>query len=309
MKKNLVIGLVALSFGVFATGKASAEAAATETNESKAKLPAESSKLKNLDEEITNPRLRAATGGLRRFSMQSSFNYEGGSINDPATRERPQLAPGLVPDAPTKITGSISGKWRITNHDNLNLGVGVGWTTPGHDGQRGQMENPFLSYSRVFKSGVTQNSFGMSIRKFTADFATQQQQLDWEGSIGHTFLWDLGNRFQGGTAFSYSRRLFNDEPILNTRTARNAPQDTIGAFPYLEYIISDRYQFRTVYRGLTWFNSRDRVDAFQQDVLTQSSGIGISLTRDIWLYPNIQWVWEDLRADKTNVGINANINL
>ena len=309
MKTSLLMGLAALSFSVLAASGASAETASVNLNESTASLPPAQSNLKNIDEEITNPRLRAATGSQKRISVQSSFNYEGGSMNDPLTRERPQLAPGLVPDAPTKITGLISGKWRISDHDNLNVGVGVGWATPGHEGQRGQSENPYASYGRVFKSGKTQNSFGLTVKKYTADFATSQQQLNWEGSLGHTFLWDFGNRLQGGTALQYTRRIFNEEPMANTRTARNTPMDTIGAFPYLEYLINDRLQVRTVYRGLTWINSRDRADEFNMDVLTQSTGLGITLTRDIWLYPNIQWVWEDLRADKTNIGINANINL
>jgi hypothetical protein len=41
----------------------------------------------------------------------------------------------------------------------------------------------------------------------------------------------------------------------------------------------------------------------------QSAGLGISVTRDIYLYPNVQFIPEDVRSDRTNVGVSANINL
>jgi hypothetical protein len=38
-------------------------------------------------------------------------------------------------------------------------------------------------------------------------------------------------------------------------------------------------------------------------------GIGYSVTRDIYLYPNLQFAPEQISAQHTNVAINATINL
>ena len=40
----------------------------------------------------------------------------------------------------------------------------------------------------------------------------------------------------------------------------------------------------------------------------QSMGIGMAVTRDIYLYPNVQFLPLDMRSDLTNVGMSANIS-
>ena len=99
----------------------------------------------DIDEEITNARLRATTGAKSLLSFQSSFNYNGSSINEPLAQTRPQLSPGTVENDPAKLQGLVSMKYRATDHDNINVGVGVGWLTPSYDGQRGQIEDPYAA--------------------------------------------------------------------------------------------------------------------------------------------------------------------
>jgi len=41
----------------------------------------------------------------------------------------------------------------------------------------------------------------------------------------------------------------------------------------------------------------------------QSVGLGISVTRDIFLYPNIQFIPSDIRSDRTNIAMSASINI
>ena len=86
-------------------------------------------------------------------------------------------------------------------------------------------------------------------------------------------------------------------------------QDELAAYPFAEYAFTNRFSFRTVYRGLTYYNTTAATSTFQRDDATQSMGVGISITRDIYLYPNIQWVWADIQAEKTNVALAANINM
>ena len=149
-------------------------------------MPSEvSSQRKDIDEEITNKKLRASTGSKSLISLKSSFNYNGGSINAPLSQERPQLSPGTTNPEPTKLSGTISAKYRVSDHDSLSLGIGVGWLTPTYQGQKGQVENPVLDYSRAFKVGIVQNVIEASIVKYTSNAASKNDDL-WNTNFDYT---------------------------------------------------------------------------------------------------------------------------
>ena len=42
---------------------------------------------------------------------------------------------------------------------------------------------------------------------------------------------------------------------------------------------------------------------------TQDVGLGISVSRDVFLFPNFQFSYDDPRIENTNVGFVANINM
>src|SRR5207244_2951865 len=89
----------------------------------------------------------------------------------------------------------------------------------------------------------------------------------------------------------------------------SGPQDKIGIYPYFEYPFSDKLSLRSVYRGLTFYNSTTSPGDYTHDDATQSLGLGWSVTRDVYFFPNIQWVWADMRPEKTNVAMTAYLNL
>ena len=276
----------------------------TDPATSKSKLPAAStSTRKDIDEEITNAKLRASTGSKSLFSMQSEFDYLGGSVKSPLSDERPQLTPGTVAADDVKLTGKISGKYRMTDHDNLNLGVGIGWTKPAHTGQHGQVENPYLGYTRLFKTGPIQNVITGTAYYYTADRNVNDQKLRSEGDIDWNFLYTVGSsKLQIGIDIAYGREFYS-------QLMPGSVQDSIGADPYAEYALTDRYTIRTVYNGGNYFNTGGASSTFVRDDQQESLGVGISLTRDIYLYPNVQWVWADMTSDKTNLALYAYINL
>ncbi len=269
------------------------------STQTKAKAP--TAPPKDVDEEITNARLRASTGAKRRYSLQTAFNYNGGSIEKPLAKERPNLSPGTLYTDPAKLTGSVSGKYRMTDHDNLNLGVGVGWLTPTYEGQRGQVENPYVSYSRVFKAGRFQNVLGTSFTKYTADQAVDIKRLNFSAGADYTVLTSFSTGTDIGVGVLYSREIY--------RAGGAGLQDAIGAYPFAEQALTDRFSLRTVYRGFTYYNTTADKGRFIRDDPTQSFGVGISVARDLYLYPNVQWVWADIKSEKTNVALSANINL
>ena len=298
MKKSVVF------FSLFLSIAAVAEEDSANPAESKTKMPTDSAaQRKDVDQEITNPKLRAETGAKSLFSIQTAFQYNGGSVSDPTGRLRPRLSPGQIELDPTKITGNVSLKYRATDHDNLNAGTGFGWLTPSHDGERGQVENPFLQYSRPFRTGDFQNVFSAQYMYFSSYNSRNTFKLNYEVQLSHTVLTNIGStRWQVGGAFVYSHDVYSAQQSLS-------PKETLAAFPFAEYWFNDRVHFRTVYRGLSFFNTNGRRDLFQRDDPTQSLGFGFVVTRDVYLYPNIQWVWEDMKSERTNIALNANINL
>ena len=264
---------------------------------------ANSSKREDIDDEITNAKLRAATGAKSLFSFQSLFVYGGGSIQEPFSKDRLKLTAGTIEPQPSKISGAISGKYRLTDHDNINVGFGVGWLTPMYQGQRGQAEDPYIAYGRVFKALGLQNVLNVALTYYTTDYQKAIED-QYQTDIDYTVLWAVPKtKWQLGLFGAWTREMYKAG-----RTSDQL-QDELALDPFVEYEFNNTFSFRTVYRFITYYNTTGRPDLFTRDTQTQSLGLGIAVTRDLYLYPNIQWVWADIRGDKTNVGIQANINL
>ncbi len=291
-----------MSFSPIAFSATDAVEADIGASSTKAIMPKElKSARKDIDLEITNARLRAQTGSKSLYSMQTSFTYNGGSIQDPIGNTRPQLSSGTVENDPTKLIGRVAAKWRATDHDNINAGIGIGWLTPGYTGQKGQSENPYMSYNRVFKSAEMQNIFEVFVQKYTAQ-SSVANGLNYESTIDHVLLVPIGHsKLNIGATFLWSHEYYS--------RFTGGLQDKIAMYPFVEYGLTQTFSVRTNNRSLTYYNTGKNPSAYQNDEPSQSLGIGISLARDIYLYPNIQWVWADIRSEKTNLALSANINL
>ena len=266
----------------------------------KAELP-KPVKREDIDQEITNSRLRAATGAKSLVSLQSSFNFNGGSVQNPLAAERPQLMPGSVVEKHTALQGQISAKFRATDHDNINVGVGIDWTTPGHEGEHGQVDDPFLQYSRVYKLGDVQNVFTVTGEYYSSD-ELRSDGSNWKGDLQYIAMTHVGKtKWEVGGALEYTREFYTAEPSAGQTL------NTAALYPFAEYEFNPTFSFRTVYRGFTYNDTR--TNGFSRQEPTQSLGLGTTIARDVYLYPNIQWVWSDIRAEKTNVALTAYINL
>jgi hypothetical protein len=82
-------------------------------------------------------------------------------------------------------------------------------------------------------------------------------------------------------------------------------------YPELEYQITDKINFRTLL-GLWSYEhirSASGPNTYFHDKIYQSVGLGFSITRDIFLYPNIQFLPDDIKSRLTNVGLTATINV
>ena len=92
----------------------------------------------------------------------------------------------------------------------------------------------------------------------------------------------------------------------------------LAFYPFVEYVINDTFNLRTVFRQTTFYHVRSEkgTDLVRQPG-SQSIGLGISVTRDIFLYPNFQFSTENLStewvskkfAKESTVGMSATINM
>jgi hypothetical protein len=287
---------------------ASAETVLETTSPEKPKVTSGTAPAKaaDIDDEITNARMRATTGAKSRFSFQSAINYNGGSVAKPISPDRPKLSPGTILQDPANLQALVSAKYRISTHDNLNLGLGLQWNNPYHAAgytDRGQAADPYLQYSRVFKFSQIQNVLNVGFTKYTRRNARLAKDIG-ESDVDHTFLWAVG---KSGLQLGMNLAWTHDFYSTNLNSADNAI-DELAAFPFLEQELGSVFSFRTVYRGFTYFNSQAD-SSFIRDTVSQSAGIGIAISRDFYLYPNVQWLWSHMEARKTNIAISANINL
>ncbi len=311
MNSKALVAAVTIMLGAAAFAQTTTTTTETTSTVKMTEVGNNAANRKNIDEEITNAKLRAETGSKKLWSFGSTFSYAGGSITDPTSTERPQLNDGQVSLDPTKLSGQMSVKYRLTDHDNLNLGFGVDYTpeftnnklTGAKTSAKANASTPYLSYGRVFKAGDVQNVFDATISKYTADQDVNENFLNYNVSVSHNMMVSLGTSKAEIGLYSYFA-----QDIFSEQTGDNVIY-SFGLNPIFEYAISDAVSFRTVSRWLVWNVANNNRDKGVLAGQTQSMGIGFAVTRDIYLYPNMQWRWSALTADKTTVGLAANINL
>jgi len=286
-------------------------------------VKAQEAELQDIDTEITNAKLRAESGSKSEWSIQANINYNGGNLEAPFSAVRPNYSGISSQDNSTSIAGTIAGAYRLNLRDSFRLGTGVLILTPFQDTledltnsrgrRRTDVSNPYLQYSRTVKIGEWQNIFDTSYTLITQSAYTSAKYVG-TFDINHTALYKIKNtEWEVGGTVDFNYTFFNDAKD-STDTLTNAEGGrsdyTIGVYPYAEYAISERYSFRTVFRFLTFDHYRnDAASTFYRVLYTQSVGLGIAVTRDVYLYPNMQFAPEHLRPASTNVGLSTTVNI
>ncbi|HMN67542.1 MAG TPA: hypothetical protein PKC28_03290 [Bdellovibrionales bacterium] len=281
----------------------------------------------DIDQEITNAKLRAETGSKSKWSASALVIYYGGSLEEPFSKDRAN--PVNDPIAPkTTMTGEIGVKYRLNKAQALSLDVGYALERPFHGAERGDVSNPSLKFNNAGKIGAVQNVAGADLY-VTTD--SDQREIGDLGTfvLSNTMIYDFnGSRAAIGLAVDGQYTQFNKENEIAEPKGQEAlpaiayQQDyQFAAYPFFEYAFNDLVNFRTVFRP--WIFSHARADegfTFQKRPWTQSIGVGFAVTRDIYIYPNFQYDWEKWRRDDYNwarentreasqVGVQANINV
>jgi hypothetical protein len=341
-KKILPILVLALSFpgSTFAATESKSEGETTlkieDAADQKNKVPGD------IDEEITNRKLRAESGSKSKYSLSFTANYYGSSLEKPFDKDRANTDGSKVPRRVT-LDGDFSGRYRMDKNQSISVGTGYSLERPLQEAKRGDVSNPFMSYNYAGKIGPVQ-----TISQVVGSVTTKKDERDVgqvaAGSLVETLMYDFGGSpLSAGLVMEVDYNHYNNKPT-DTVTIRNregTPVNVLAggrqadflmaAFPLVEYQLSDKINLRTVFRPWTFSRDRlmenDRGDVvqpgswtFSKADWTQSIGVGIAVTRDVFLYPNFQFFWETWRKDDFNwfrkdtrasstVGLAATLNI
>lgn len=280
----------------------------------------------SVDDLITNNNLRAYSGSTSRWSIASQFNYNGGTVSDPFSQDRPNIADQSGTTTKSDLDGSISAKFNINPTNSVLAGIGVRWIaplTPGgpnnYPGTRFDAVNPYVTYQYIYKWLGIQSVLQASFTQWTqADMTAlgygQQFNIDQEN------MYEIGKtNISVGASTQIQYQLFNksgssgtpgaDDYVADVTTQQSQWLFTFA--PELEYQLSEKVNLRTLV--LLWQYEHYVSDAnffnLDHDAVTQSVGVGYSVTRDIFLYPNVQFLPADFQISQTNIGLQATINL
>ena len=336
MKKQFLMAMILMA-AVGARAEDAATTASQTTNTMNANVSdTNKAQVKDIDDEITNARLRAQLGSKSRWSFKSALGYSGGSINEPTSDTRPNYRASATVEGLPGLAGTIGINYRLTERDNLSLNTGINIVDPLHGGitkpvfdpregenkgksiSRYQVATPSLDWSRGYKAFGIQN-----ISEATLSYNTDSDSADLNAlgdlALSQTVLADLGaSNWSGGLAFTYDYSFYggsvNNKDYVPALEAHKLVRSDmmVALYPFAEYAFNDKYSFRTVFGYFEFFHNKaeynNRTTFYQQEPY-QSVGVGISVTRDIYVYPNIQFAPKDIRADRTNVALSKNINI
>jgi hypothetical protein len=104
-----------------------------------------------------------------------------------------------------------------------------------------------------------------------------------------------------GGALEYTRYFFD-------KTDKTLGANYLQIYPVAEYVINDMFNLRTVL-GYQWEQLREtKYTNYHKLDVFQSIGLGTTITRDVFLYPNIQFLPSQMKSGLTNIGLSAYIN-
>lgn len=323
---KLLLSTLALSMSFAVHAQEQTSATATE-GETKMKIEDAANKKNkvdgDIDQEITNKKLRAESGSKSKFSLSLDATYTGGSIEKPLNEKRPNLygRPGTQTVSSMTVGPDIRYRW--TKNDSVTFGTSFGVNSPlqgdinaGGRKKQYRIGDPSLGYSRAGKIGSLQ-----SILSLGTSYGTSPESLDTKKTFDVAASWTLMRTFTNGLSVGLATTLgntfysdaagSNDNFAIDGYGGDDRTDYEVALYPLAEYEINDMFSLRTVARYTTWYHNYGdaSVDRLLHYKGTQSFGLGMSLARDFYVYPNIQFDWANMKSDRTNVAVSAIVNV
>jgi len=267
------------------------------------------------DDMITNNNLRALSGSKSKWSLSNSITYDGGTIKQPFAESRPNISAGSGISAVTDINDQLSVKYNMNATNALLFGVGVRKMTPfiksgpsdsfyAQGGKDMDIFDPSLTYQLIYKPGPIQAVLQIGFTQFTRQDIVSSNY----GNLAQAFSIDQENIIEIGSSGLSIGASIGVGTQTPTDSSVDWSQYQYWFDPYVEYALNEKVNLRTVFN--TWsYEVYKYQPTTYHDTVTQSVGVGFSVTRDLFIYPNVQFWPDNIRADGTNLGVTTTLNL
>jgi hypothetical protein len=272
-------------------------------------------KVEDIDDILTNKKMRAESGSKSKYSISTALGYSGSSIQKPLASVRPNIANATGYTPATSLDGSVSGKYVIDTKKSILAGVGFRMIAPlagaalpaGYQGNKYDVSNPYGIYQYVYKWAGIQSVAQIQGTFFTTSDLTRNGYVASLG-LAQNNAYEIGTTGATIGIFAYTGAGFYNK---NGFTYLQKQSDySFGFSPFLEYQINHRLNLRTAASLVVeHLRSQPHGDTYQSDKVNQTLGLGISVMRDFYLFPNIVFLPDNIRADQTTVALNANLNV
>ncbi|MFG1503903.1 hypothetical protein [Halobacteriovorax sp. ZH5_bin.2] len=278
------------------------------------------------EEVLDNPTLKTLSGSLKRWSFYSSFKYNAGALDNLNDAERPNIRNAGNTTSLTNFTGNFGVKYRLSKTDNLSLQVGIEKKAPFHGsvdsenpmvqyeldtyGDSLNIDNPVLSYFKTYYLFGIQNVTFLQYQYATWDYY-KDLGINSVFNISHSLaykVWKAAYIALSGNATQY----FYDKSTISFNGMEIAGKDRQVNRSFSLSLAGELYFSRSLsLRLITDLYSADhfRSERINEKVLQQTIAMTYFFTRDISISPNMRFIAEDIRADRTNVGLTMNVNL
>ncbi|WP_413560379.1 hypothetical protein [Bdellovibrio sp. HCB209] len=285
----------------------------------------------DIDNKITDARLRAALGSKSKWSFKSRMNYAGGSLAMPFHKITPNIRNNGSMESMSALTGDVGVNYRLSPSDSISMGTGILMVAPLHGDpsksvsderndrnetqSRYQVSSPFIEWQKGYLMWDT-----MMMTSVKYMHSTNSDAVDLMKSFGNIFIFqhvskNIGtSRWTVGASGLMMKSFYSGQitdPKLRaaqTMGILKRHEYVLGVVPSLQYAITERFSLRSDFVYANFIKFEDD-DSFTHDDPFQSVGLGVSITRDIYLYPNVQFSVKDIHSDRSNVALMANINL
>ena len=270
----------------------------------------------DVDEIITNAKLRAQTGSKSKYSISTGLSYSGGSLARPFGITRPNITGGTGSTDFSSLGTSVSGRYALTTTSALSAGIGGRMITPvlglakpdGYGGNKFDVDSPGISYQYLYRWSGIQSAFGVSETFVTvSDLRKRGYVTSW--GISQNNVYDFkDNGFTIGVGTYVNIGYFDRNDAADRATQSDY---SMGLTPALEYRFSSNasVHFDTNLFTFEHLRSYTHAYSFQRDSVTQNFGFGYAVTRDFFVAPGVSFAVSNLRLSATTWSIGCNLNL
>ncbi len=269
-----------------------------------------------VDQILTNRKMRADSGSRSKYSVSVGLGYGGGSLERPLDDARPNIAEGPGTTDFASMGGSISAKYSLRSTHALLAGTGIRWITPlagrstpaGYTGEKVDVNNPYGIYQYIYNWLGLQAVVQAQLNYFTASDLIRDGYVSTLGLSQNSAYLIPGSGLTLGAHAYVGVGYFNDD---SPRAKANQSDYSFGFSPFVEYQFTDRLNLRTGTNLLILPHMRSSTDpwTFRRQKVTQNIGLGISVARDLFISPGVDFIISDIRSDRSTISLSASLNL